>query len=496
MNSNIKTPQVDYFTQTVPFDLIAAYAQKGARIPVYLILQADFLTPTMVYVRLRKKGRFSFLLESVIKGQQIGRYSFIGVNPVDFLVEKEASQGVATGSFFAKLQKYLKERNTIHLPHLPRFSGGAVGYVGFDMIRQIEKLPNPPADELNIPDALLGIFEELIAFDHVKNQVFLIQLIEVRELEFLGVSYQQAIQKLERLKQEIVESSNFELQPFRLQSSTPHSNFQKEEFKSAVQKAIKHIFAGDIFQVVLSQRFSLPFEGDVFQVYRALRSINPSPYMFFMDFARFQLLGTSPEPLIRLEDNRLEIIPIAGTRPRGKTPGEDHELARDLLQDPKERAEHIMLVDLARNDIGRVAQAGSVVVEDLLTIERYSHVMHIISRVKGQLKSGLNAVEALKAAFPAGTVSGAPKIKAMEIINKLEPVKRSFYAGAVGYFDFSGNMDTCIAIRTLLAKDGKLYWQAGAGVVADSHPEKEYEETLNKGRALLKAIQKAAGVQE
>ena len=493
MNRNAAIGKVDYFSETVPFEQILKFAREGFRIPVYQILHADFLTPTMVYLRLRGDSSFSFLLESVIKGEQMGRYSFIGAQPVDFLVEQDASRFKSRSPFFNRLDRRLKAKPSIHLPGLPRFSGGAVGYLGFDMIRQIENIPQAKPDTLQIPDAMLGFFDELIAFDHVKNQLFLIKLIDVDDLNHLKKNYQQAVQSLERLKSIILSNEPFELNSFSIDGDAFSSNFAKKEFKSAVEASIDHIYAGDIFQVVLSQRFSLDYSGDVFQVYRALRTINPSPYMFFMDFGRFQLLGTSPEPLIRLEEGQLEIIPIAGTRPRGKDEEQDVALAEELLQDPKERAEHIMLVDLARNDLGRVCRPGTVRVEDLLTIERYSHVMHIISHVFGDIKEDLSAVDAFKASFPAGTVSGAPKIRAMEIINELEPEKRSFYAGAVGYFDYAGNMDICIAIRTMLAKDGKLYWQAGAGIVADSIPENEYQETLNKGKALYKAILKAAG---
>ncbi|WP_456441290.1 anthranilate synthase component I [Caldithrix abyssi] len=492
MNRNIKQAEVDYYCQKADFEEVAKSAGKGHRIPVYQILHADFLTPTMVYVRLRQKSPFSFLLESVIKGEQMGRYSFIGAQPTDFLIKNDSSIFQKDGPFFEKLNQRLTQKPAVHLPGLPRFSGGAVGYIGYDMIRQIENIPSPAADAIPIPDAILGFFDELIAFDHVKNQVFLIRLIDPENGD-LKILFEQAMQRLEALKEMVVANHSFSLQPFNVKDYRIRSNFQPANFKKAVHKAVEHIYAGDIFQVVLSQRFALDFTGDVFQVYRALRTINPSPYMFFMDFKDFQLLGASPEPLIRLEDGELEIIPIAGTRPRGASEEEDGLLADELLQDPKERAEHIMLVDLARNDLGRVSKPGTVRVEDLLTIERYSHVMHIISHVFGRVKPGATAVDAFKAAFPAGTVSGAPKIRAMELINELEPTKRGFYAGAVGYFDYGGNMDTCIAIRTLLAKNGTLYWQAGAGIVADSIPENEYQETLNKGKALFKAIQKAAG---
>jgi anthranilate synthase component 1 len=280
---------------------------------------------------------------------------------------------------------------------------------------------------------------------------------------------------------------------FTVDWSTEKKNFEKEDFLAAVEKAKEHIFAGDIFQDVLSQRFSVEYQGEPFQVYRALRNINPSPYMFYLDFREYQVIGSSPEPLIRAFDNELEIVPIAGTRKRGKDAAEDEVLAKDLLSDPKELAEHVMLVDLARNDLGRISKFGTVKVHDFKTIQKYSHVMHIISHVKGQLKNGLNAVDAFESSFPAGTVSGAPKIRAMEIIHDLEPERRGVYAGSVGYFDYGGNMDMCIAIRTLVASKGKIFYQAGAGIVADSIPENEYEETINKTKALRRAVEEAAG---
>ncbi|NOX87757.1 MAG: anthranilate synthase component I [Calditrichaeota bacterium] len=497
MNRNVQTVNIEKSPAGMGLDEVQRLAKQGSLIPVYQILNADFLTPTMVYLRLREQGKPSFLLESVIKGQQMGRFSFIGVNPVEVLKhENNRESNLSEKPFFDRLQEKLKKRTPVKVRGLPRFTGGAVGYIGYDMIRQIEKLPAENADVLEIPDAFLGFFNDLIAFDHVSNQVFLISLMEVDGKDSVSRNYAKTVERLDCLKEKILAQEPLRLRAFNILSDRVKSNFEASRFKQSVKKAIDHIYAGDIFQVVLSQRFSVSYSGDVFQVYRALRTINPSPYMFFMDFGDFQLLGTSPEPLIRLEEGELEIIPIAGTRHRGITESEDEALAEELVNDPKERAEHIMLVDLARNDLGRVAVPGSVRVNDLLTVERYSHVMHIISRVNGQIKSPHSTIDAFKAAFPAGTVSGAPKIRAMEIINDLEPDKRSFYAGAVGYFDYSGNMDTCIAIRTMLVKDGMLYWQAGAGIVADSVPETEYQETLNKGMALLKAVEKASGVNQ
>ncbi len=484
---------------TMSFETFQKLTKPNSIIPVFRIINADFLTPVMTYLKIRQNNKFSFLLESVIKGEQLGRYSFIGCTPIDKLsslpystADRSNRKDIDSLNFFEKLKVNLKKYSPIIVEGLPRFTSGAVGYIGYDMVRHIEELPAPKPDPIGIPDAVLGFYHDLIAFDHLKNQVILIANVTVEDGSHPKLLYQSALDRLDklfnRLNTPLEYNSSFYADIDKIQS-----NFTKEQFETAVLKCKEYIFAGDIFQVVLSQRSQLSYEGDTFQVYRALRNINPSPYLFYLDFVDFQLIGSSPEPLIRVENNNAEIIPIAGTRPRGQNHQEDEELARELLNDPKELAEHVMLVDLARNDMGRFAKYGSVHVKDFQTIERYSHVMHIISRVHGTLDHNNDAVEALKASFPAGTVSGAPKIRAMEIINELEPEKRGFYAGSIGYFDYSGNMDMCIAIRTMLAKDGKIYFQAGAGIVADSIPEKEYYETINKGNALKSAIQQASG---
>jgi len=475
-------------------------SQPGLIIPVYRKFNADFITPVMAYLKLREAGKQSFLLESVIKGEQLGRYSFLSQEP--YLIQKFQNQKTISISdhknkiyqddFFSLVQHQLKDYELAQIENLPRFTCGAVGYIGYEMINLIEKLPASKKDVIGSADALLGYYNQLIAFDHLKNEIILIANVFVDEDSDDYHLFQEAQNRLDHLQDKLNKPFNQSLK-FNTDWSTEKINFHKEDFLKAVEKAKEYIFAGDIFQTVISQRFSIAYNGDPFQVYRALRNINPSPYMFYLDFLDYQVIGSSPEPLIRAEDNELEIIPIAGTRQRGKDKAEDNELAQELLNDPKELAEHVMLVDLARNDIGRISRYGSVKVTDFKTIQKYSHVMHIISRVHGKLRPGLTVVDAFKAAFPAGTVSGAPKIRAMEIINELEPEKRGIYSGAIGYFNYGGNMDLCIAIRTIVAGKERMYYQAGAGIVADSIPANEYQETLNKCQALRRAIEQAAG---
>lgn len=481
------------------FEEFNKHAKPGKIVPVFRKLNADFLTPVVAYLKMREDGISSFLLESVIRGEQLGRYSFIGFNPFRTIsvnhnktITQEINSNQTTEEdFFQVLRLQLGQYQSIQVEELPTFSCGFVGFLGYEMINVIEDLPEPKQDPIKTDDAKLAIYHNIIAFDHLKNEVILITNVFVEKGSDLSQLYKEAQNRLDqildRLNRPLVLKPDFQVDPNRFKS-----NFSKKDYVSAVKKAKNHIMDGDIFQVVLSQRFQIDYEGNPFQVYRSLRNINPSPYMFYLDLVDYQLIGSSPEPLIRAGDHKLEMIPIAGTRPRGKNQQEDKLLAQNLLNDPKELAEHVMLVDLARNDLGRVSEFGTVKVYDFQTIERYSHVMHIISRVCSKLKADYTSVEALKAAFPAGTVSGAPKIRAMEIINDLEPEKRGIYAGAVGYFDYSGNMDLCLTIRTLLVKGQKIYFQAGAGIVADSIPEKEYEETLSKSAALKKAIIQAA----
>jgi anthranilate synthase component 1 len=482
------------------FEKFSELAKPKTIVPVFKKYNADFITPVMAYLKLREKGKYSFLLESVIRGEQLGRYSFAGLAP--YLIQKyQAGKTIVTeGSrnrienkdYFEVLGEKLKEYELINIPELPGFTCGAVGFVGYDMINLIEDLPDPKTDVIGNDDAIMCFYDHMVAFDHLKNEIILIANVFVDEGSDLLHLYDEVQHRLEFFREKLNRPLNVD-HDFSVDWDNEASNFPEGGYKSAVEKTKEYIFAGDIFQGVISQRFSVPFKGDPFQVYRALRNINPSPYMFYLDFRDYQAIGSSPEPLIRAHSGELEVIPIAGTRRRGQSPEEDQVLAEDLLNDPKEVAEHVMLVDLARNDVGRISEYGTVKVHDFKTVQRYSHVMHIISRVVGRLKKGLTPIDAFKSAFPAGTVSGAPKIRAMEIINELEPEKRGIYSGAVGYFDFGGNMDMCIAIRTLVASRGKLFYQAGAGIVADSVPETEYQETINKTGALRRAIEQADG---
>jgi len=454
------------------------------------------LTPVSLFLNIRQEARYPFLLESVEGGEQLARYSFLGRNPYQAL-EFDGEQVILsrTGenpeilqqSYFEALKELTTAYSEPELPDLPRLTGGAVGYSSYDTVREVENLPNMPADDLKLPEAIWAFYDEIYAFDHVKQQVIIIKTVFTDKDDDYELMYRKAQESLDEMVELVYESSagrdSFSIYPDKL-----HSNMEQDVFESMVKKAKNYIYEGDIFQVVLSQRFETDFEGDRFMLYRALRMVNPSPYLFYLDFDDFAFVGSSPEVLVRVQDGTAELLPIAGTRPRGKTTEEDLALEKELLNDPKEIAEHVMLVDLGRNDLSRVCKSGSVKPVRSQVIERYSHVMHIVSDLRGQLESGKTAVDALMKSFPAGTVSGAPKIRAMEIIDELEPTKRGPYAGAVGYFDFSGNMDTCIAIRTMVVANNKVYIQAGAGIVADSDPEKEFEETRNKAGALVEAL--------
>ncbi|MCY4171964.1 MAG: anthranilate synthase component I [Bacteroidetes bacterium] len=471
-------------------------------VPISCRLSADLLTPVSALLALRQHSRRAFLLESVEGGENIARYSFLGCNPYrivrsinnEVTIEETRSKikSIAPESdVFEVLQRYMNEFVEVKIPGLPRLICGAVGYVGYDSVRLIEHLPNPPADDHNLPDAIWGFYDTLAAFDRLKHQIVLIANAFVTPETQLDESYNQAIERLNDLERKL-RSPIVSPEPVTLGSEDLTSNFKRQDFEAIVDQAKELIYEGDIFQVVLSQRFSLPFRGDPFNLYRALRQINPSPYLFYLDLEEVSLIGSSPEVLVRIEDRRAELLPIAGTRHRGKTIEEDQLLAEDLLSDSKERAEHLMLVDLGRNDLGRISQLGSVTVDRYAYIERYSHVMHIVSAISGQLLDDITAIDVLRACFPAGTVSGAPKVRAMEIIDELEPTRRGIYAGSVGYIGFSGNMDMCIAIRTMVVQNDQIFIQAGAGVVADSVPALEYEETKNKARALRQALLTAA----
>lgn len=470
-------------------------------IPVYRRLMADVLTPVSLFLSLRNGARYPFLLESVEGGEQVARYSFLGRNPYQVLTYTGDEVALERGDesenldkpYFEALKKLTTQHTEPKIPDLPRLTGGAVGFSSYDTVREIEQLENIPQDDLNIPEAIWAFYDEVFAFDHVKQQVIIIKTVFVDESESADDLYSKAQDRLDEME-ELVYQPEHSTGSFSINPDNLSSNIAQPDFEQMVEKAKKYIYGGDIFQVVLSQRFETDFSGDRFMLYRALRMVNPSPYLFFLDFDEFGLIGSSPEVLVRVQDETAQLLPIAGTRPRGKTPEEDLELEEDLKNDPKEIAEHVMLVDLGRNDLSRVCKPATVEPVREQVIERYSHVMHIVSDVKGELAEDKSSVDALKHCFPAGTVSGAPKIRAMEIIDELEPTKRGPYAGAVGYFDFSGNMDTCIVIRTMLVTSSKVYIQAGAGIVADSDPQKEYVETKNKAGALVEALSVALSI--
>ena len=485
--------------------LAQAQRAKGVErflIPVYKRLSADLLTPVSAFLIMREFGTHGFLLESVEGGENMARYSFLGKNPYRIVkafgeqVSVEDGKGqrvedVPEGDIFGVLRHYLEEYVEAPVPGLPRLTSGAVGYLSYDNIRLIERLPDQGEDDLGLPDALWCFYDTVVAFDRVKHQLVLMTSAFFDKDTTLKAAYYDAQARLARLQAEL-HTTFAHPEPVELESEEMTSNFERAAFEQAVEKAKRYIYEGDIFQVVLSQRFTTSFAGDRFNLYRALRQVNPSPYLFYLDFEEVALIGSSPEVLVRVEDGHVALLPIAGTRPRGATQEEDQTLAEELLADPKERAEHLMLVDLGRNDLGRVCRFNTVQVDRYAYIERYSHVMHIVSSVSGTLERGRGAMDVLAACFPAGTVSGAPKVRAMQIIDELEPTKRGIYAGAVGYVDFSGNLDTCIAIRTMVVRGNEIYIQAGAGIVADSDPAREFVETENKARALKQAMLVAA----
>jgi anthranilate synthase component 1 len=453
-------------------------SKKGNLIPVYTEVIADLETPVSAFLKIETED--SFLLESVENGEKIARYSFIGSSPfLKFTAKKDP---------FAELKKVLSKYRPVTYEGLPPFHGGAVGYFNYDSIRCIENIPARNKDELKLPLAQFLLTDTLLAFDHVKHRILVIANAQVKKDP--KQAYRQAQQRIKKLIQKLKKplKSTALIDLPEKDVKVPPSNFSPKEFETIVEKAKEYIKAGDIFQVVPSQRFTKAFEGDAFDIYRRLRSVNPSPYMFYLKFGATRMVGSSPEILVQLQGRTARVRPLAGTRPRGETQEQDLALEKELLSDTKERAEHIMLVDLGRNDLGRVCDPGTVQVSDQMTIERYSHVMHIVSNVQGTLQKDKDGFDLLRATFPAGTVSGAPKVRAMEIIDELENTARGLYAGCVGYFDFSGNLDHCIAIRTILVKNNKAYVQAGVGVVADSDPRREYEESLNKAKAMLKCL--------
>jgi anthranilate synthase component 1 len=480
-----------------------ALAQKGNLIPVHTELIADCETPVSAFQKL-DEGGYMFLLESAENVEQTGRYSFVGADPTMIfrstgreitLVKNGATRKyTAEGDPLTEVQKLMEQYRQVPVEQMPPFFGGAVGYIGYDMVRFFEPtIPPPPKDELDLPEMVFLICDKLVIFDHLRRRLRVLVNAHVTGGD-TDSAYDAAVTGIGEILAKLHRPGN--LPPINTYEEapqvTPRSNTKREEYLEMVRGAQEYIHAGDIFQVVPSQRFETDYPGDALNFYRCLRLVNPSPYMFCFKFAGdFSLVGSSPEVHVRAIDGRVEIRPIAGTRPRGATPEEDEANAKNLLADPKERAEHLMLVDLARNDVGRIAKFGSVHVTDFMTIERYSHVMHIVSHVVGDLRDDRNAYDVLRATFPAGTVSGSPKVRAMQIINEYEKSKRGTYAGAVGYFGYDGNHDSCIALRTVVLKDGKAYVQAGGGVVADSTPEGEFQETVNKAMGMIRAIERA-----
>jgi anthranilate synthase component 1 len=475
-------------------------AQAGYnRVPVVLETFADLDTPLSIYLKLANRPH-TYLLESVVGGERFGRYSFIGLPAEtrlevrgDVCSEIRGAQIVSTQRVkdpLAFVSDYLARFRVVQDASLPRFCGGLVGYFGYDTVRYIERrlAGTQKPDELGTPDILLLVSEEIAIVDNLSGKLTLVVYAEPGRPGAFQAARARLRELLARLREPVVIPSDV-----RGASQPAVSGFGQAAYHAAVEKAKRYVFEGDIMQVVPSQRMVKPFRATPLALYRALRTINPSPYMYYFDMGDFHVVGASPEILARLEGDMVTVRPIAGTRRRGTTPAEDADLEKELLADEKERAEHIMLVDLGRNDVGRVARTGSVRVTEQMVVERYSHVMHIVSNVEGKLKPGLNAVDVLRATFPAGTVSGAPKVRAMEIIDELEPVKRGIYAGAVGYLGFHGNMDVAIALRTAVVKNGTLYVQAGGGIVADSQPEAEWQETQNKAKALLRAAEMAEG---
>ena len=486
-------------------------SRKHSLVPVYRTVTADLETPVSAFLRIASEEPEAFLLESVEGGEHVGRYTFIGIQPykkmtargTHITVREGRRERAFDGDIFEELKRALSGHTPARLPGLPPFTAGAVGFFAYDVVRQIEKLPSLAKDELGVPDACLMFFDQVLAFDHVKKEIHLIVTADLTRESREG-AYERAVRRLNKMEKRLANALPIRKKKrpegkLKIMSRTPKATFLK-----AVEKTKEYIASGDVFQCVISQRFDCVPGVDAFEIYRALRIVNPSPYMYFLRFgledktakksSLAHIVGSSPELLVRVHGREVEYRPIAGTRPRGADEAADRAMEADLRADEKEVAEHIMLVDLGRNDVGRVSEFGSVKVKDLMFVERYSHVMHLVSSLEGTLRSELGALDAFRACFPAGTLSGAPKIRAMEIIEELEPARRGVYGGSVLYADFSGNLDSCIAIRTLFMNGKQGHFQAGGGIVADSVPEKEFEESVNKARAVVRAIERTRGV--
>ena len=484
-------------------------------IPVTHQFLDDTETPVSAFLKLRQPAG-CFLLESAEQGLRLGRYSFMGIKAWESVrlngdrvtirrggVDKHHDLASNGGDPFRFMADHLARYRVPSIEGLPPFLGGAVGYFGYDCVRHVERLPNSPHDDLGLPDMAFLLTDVIVVFDHLRHTITLITNIFCDEEPELDAAYERAAGRLAEVKERLrspIPPPKWSLEQDRRrdpdESPPVKSNFERKRFHAAVERMREYIYAGDAFQVVLSQRFERPVNVSGFSIYRGLRAVNPSPYMYYIAFRDFEVVGSSPEPLVTVTGRYAETRPIAGTRPRGATPVQDARLAEEMLADEKEQAEHLMLVDLGRNDLGRVCRSGTVSVDSFMEVERYSHVMHMVSAVSGELEDGVDAMDALRAVFPAGTVSGAPKVRAMEIIDELEPLRRGPYAGAIGYLSYSGDLDACIYIRTILVRDGQAYVQAGAGIVADSDPESEFRETENKAGAMLRAIELAATQEE
>ena len=495
------------------FKSFSRLARQGNLVPVYETITADLLTPVGAYLRIARDSRYSFLLESVEGGENIARYTFAGANPVEVFrargrnckletLEPGARKNrpetpVSTGNPIDELRRLTHRFHPVRVPGLPPLIAGAIGYCAYDMVRHIERIPATGRDDLGLDDCVMMFYLSLLVFDHVQHRVWIIRNVFTENTDgrrsTLREKYGAAVREINRTRHVLERPLPAQRRTKRAARLQIRSNMTKPQFLAGVRKAKQYIRAGDIFQVVPSQRFSAEITADPFEIYRALRVVNPSPYLCFLRLDDVSVVCSSPEMLLKVQGRDAFYRPIAGTQPRGRNEKEDREREAKLIADPKERAEHIMLVDLGRNDLGRVCEYGSVKVERLMFVERYSHVMHLVSSLRGKLRDGVDCFDALMACFPAGTLSGAPKIRAMEIIDELEPTRRGIYAGAILYLDFSGNLDSCIALRTLVAKDGRAYIQAGGGIVSDSVPEREYQETVNKARALVTAVEMAHG---
>jgi len=477
-------------------------ARESTLVPVVKSVMADLLTPVSAFLAISRGEKPAFLLESVERGEQIGRYTFLGARPYmqlrtcgkEVFVEKGKKRDLRQGSVFQIAKELLQQHRAAVVPGMPPFTAGAVGFCSYDIVRQLENIGDDTKDDLDLPDCVLMFFDRLLAFDHLHHQIHIIAAADVSG-ESPRKAYDRAVRDISAVEKKL--ASGLSPRVWQKRSAKPRGKLQvrsltsRKKFEESVERAKEYIRAGDIFQVVLSQRLDFTPQVPPFDIYRSLRAVNPSPYMYFLQMGDTQVLGSSPEMLVRVTGRKLEYRPIAGTHPRGRDEAEDQRLQEKMLSDEKERAEHVMLVDLGRNDLGRVSEYGSVKVKDLMYVERYSHVMHIVSALEGKLRPELHALDAFAACFPAGTLSGAPKVRAMQIIEELEPTRRAIYGGSVLYADFAGNLDSCIAIRTMLMQGKKASLQAGAGIVADSDPASEYQESLNKAQAVLRAVEAA-----